>query len=357
MKNLNLKNLIQNLCLGSYSQAELIQLISLMQKISLSFLKYQEITGKRISIVEANSHSELQDLALDCIADLFMTNGCGKLPQLERYYGSKLGDPGLDDTEILILTRRLVVRKTKQELSRIFRERDPEGAKIVRNIKVAIRNSDTLASFREFGKDYVYLSANKNGNSHNGNGWNDELRKNFPAMPEDFLESEFLEVHNTSDPITVSVRKILTIIGEFNQYQNYLPIEVISRIIRNLRSERFRDSIIAHQTLFSPMEELQLKEIDEHVNRVMEYVSVKINSQYLSTGKISAEKAAIYQQALKDVLYDLLQRRNGSSYFRHLKSYIPQLTQKQYRDQERSVFEYLAKIAKREFRKKLTQLL
>lgn len=343
--------------MGAYSQAELIQFITLMQKISLSFLKYQEITGKRISIVDSDSHSELQDLALDCIADLFMTDGCGKLPHLERYYGSKLLVPEIDDTEMLILTRRLVVRKTKQELSRIFRERDPEGAKIVRNIKVAIRNSDIMASFREFGKDYVYLSANKNGNSHEGNAWNDELRKNFPAIPEDFLESEFLEVHHNADPITVSVRKLLTLIDEYKQYQNFLPIEVISRIIRNIRTERFRDSIIAHQTLFSPMEELQLKEIDEHVNQVMEFVSEKINSQYITTGKISSEKAAIYQHALKDVLYDLLQRRNGSSYFRHLKSYIPHLTQKQYREQERSVFEYLAKIAKREFRKKLSQLL
>ena len=73
--------------------------------------------------------------------------------------------------------------------------------------------------------------------------------------------------------------------------------------------------------------------------------------------KITKEKADIYCKALRDVLTDLTHDRNGSSYFRNLKFYLPNLTQKMYRENERSIFEYLAKIAKRHFRKHLAEML
>lgn len=357
MKNLNLKNLIQNICKGSYSQAELIQFITITQKIALSYLKYQEITGKRISGANTESETELQDIAMDCIADLFMSDGNGSFPQLERYYNSKIENPNLDEAETLTLTRRLVIRKTRQELSRIFRERDPEGAKIVRNIKVAIRNSNMLMIMRDFGKDFICYADNQNHNKGKTQPSDEKLRKNMPVIPDDLLASEFSDLHNIKDPISISVKKLLDIVADYEQYQNFLAIEVISRLLRNIRVEQFRDGIMNMQLVFSPLQELELKEIDDHVDDVMKIISKKIHAQYLSSGKISPEKAVIYNSALRDVLYGLLQRRNGGSYFCHLKSYITSLTQKQYREQERSIFEYLAKIAKKEFRKKLLNLL
>ena len=77
----------------------------------------------------------------------------------------------------------------------------------------------------------------------------------------------------------------------------------------------------------------------------------------MRTQKLPEDKAAIYHRALRDVLYDLIQKRDTSSYYRNLKFYMPELTQKEYRQQERSVFEYLAKLAKKEFRKYLCEML
>jgi hypothetical protein len=206
------------------------------------------------------------------------------------------------------------------------------------------------------GKDYICL-ADKTKSLEKTIPRDEYLRKDCPAIPDDLLEIEFSYVQKASEPVSNAIKKLLNITSEYNQYRNYLSTEIIAKLIRNVRTEIFRDSILSTQSVISPMEELELKEINSHLNGVMEYVTEKIESQYLSTGKITQEKANIYRNALRDVLNDLLQRRNGSSYFRHLKSYLPELTQKQYRDEERSIFEYLAKIAKREFRKKLSQLL
>jgi len=158
MKTTNLKQLVCNLCSGQYSQSEVVEFINLTQKISLSYLKYQEMMGKRISGDRPESDLELEDLALDCVAELFSRDENLQFFQLKRYYEAKFSEQPVDDAEVLILTRRLVVRKTKQELSRIFRERDPEGAKIVRNIKVAIRSAEKLHTFHDLGREFVFYS-------------------------------------------------------------------------------------------------------------------------------------------------------------------------------------------------------
>ena len=107
----------------------------------------------------------------------------------------------------------------------------------------------------------------------------------------------------------------------------------------------------------TPLDHLECKEIEGYIRVVINSVESKIDSQYLRTGKLPRSKAKIYSKALEDVLYDLIHKKDNSSYFRNLKYYLPELTQREYRQNERSVFEYLAKVAKKEFRKHLKELL
>ena len=94
---------------------------------------------------------------------------------------------------------------------------------------------------------------------------------------------------------------------------------------------------------------MENKEIEGYIEIVMDEISEKIQKQYVDSGKLSEEKSTTYTKALKDVLYDLIQKKDTSSYYRNLKHYLPELSQKEYRNNERSVFEYLAKVAKETF--------
>ncbi|MBN1997469.1 hypothetical protein JW935_07960, partial [candidate division KSB1 bacterium] len=320
-----------------------------------------EVSGKRISGERVETEIELEDMAIDCIAELFSGDGQGNFPQLIRYYQPKLDEnPGITDQEVLVLTRRLVVRKTKQELSRIFRERDPEGAKIVRNIKVAIRSSNSLHIFRDMGKEFVFY---KNGfmiddlSPESLSQYSHYLRKSNPPIPDDHLHTRFMNLYNPSDSVSNSINKLLENIYSLDTFQNYLSIEKIVKLIRSVKFDAFKERMRIDDNVPTPLDELESKEIESYIGLVMETIWNKIDSQYLSTGKLSAEKASIYKRALKDVLYDLIQKKDNSSYFRNLKYYLPALTQREYRQFERSIFEYLAKVAKREFRKYLKELL
>src|SRR5690606_8870344 len=92
MKNANLTQLEYSICDGSYTQSGLIQYINLAQKISLSYLKYQEMLGKRISGDAWEADLELADLAIDCIAELFGRDESGRFPQLKKYYEGKFAE-------------------------------------------------------------------------------------------------------------------------------------------------------------------------------------------------------------------------------------------------------------------------
>jgi len=358
MNGSKLLALVKNICSGEYTQAELVQYITLAQKIALSYLKYQEVIGKRISGERVETDIEMEDLAIDCIADLFAEDDNGGLPHLKKYYENKLAEiENPTDAEVLVLTRRLVVRKTKQELSRIFRERDPEGAKIVRNIKVAIRNSDIFLLFKEMGKEYICFRTN----GHNGKDFPTPdpifLRRSKPPIPDDLLTTRFLDVYHPNDSISSSIKKLLEAVSEYEGYQRFLALDVVSRLLRNIKYNNFRDRLTADLKSPSPLDQLEDKEIGKFLDKVMVQMWNKIHNNYCLTGKITMEKAEIYHKALRDVLVDLTQEKNGSSYFRNLKYYLPELSQKRYRQQERSIFEYLAKLAKRDYRKYLTEML
>ncbi len=380
----NLADLVSRICQGDYQELELTQFVNLVQKVSLSYLKYQEVIGKHIRWERNKNVGELDDLALDCVAGLFMRNEQGEFIQLKKYFCQGTTDVDeLDDAEILVLLRRLVIKKTKQELSRIFKERDPEGAKIVRNIKVAIKSSSDFSSFREMGREYVYLSGSQGdpsvlGAKHsNGQSISERgtppppqpvnelkngklagyLRRTQPSIPEKSLRSEYLNLYGPKDPVSAGIRKMLSVVKNDKRYQNFLPLDMIARIMRNTNLEMARDRLSAQITDVSPLDALKLKEIEKRKLEVLERIREKIQNQYVMTEKISPEKGEIYLKALAEILDDISHGKKYDSYYKHLRRYMPKLSQRAYRSGERTIFEYLGKLIKKWFRESLIELL
>lgn len=390
VKSTKLSHLVASICNRTYKETELTEFVNLVQKISLSYLKYQEVIGKHIRWERSKNMSELDDLALDCVAGLFMRDDKGTFIQLNKYFCQHAEDiAGLDDEEVMVLLRRLVIKKTKQELSRIFKERDPEGAKIVRNIKVAIKTAADFSSFKEMGREYIYfLSTNgkhhtngtpgsenttphselRNGQANGqANGYTNGkthaslnpsyLRKAQPAIPERSLRGEYLNTFSPKDPVSAGIRKMLRVVKEDDRYQNFLPLDMVARIMRHTNLEMARDRLSSPDNGSSPLDDLKLKEIEKRKDYVLRRIEQKIQKQYVDTGKISQEKGIIYYKALAEILEDISHGKKYDSYFKHLRRYMPELTQKAYRKKERTIFEYLGKLIKKWFKEALIELL
>ncbi|NUO83810.1 hypothetical protein HUU05_27350 [candidate division KSB1 bacterium] len=377
MDSKKLSSLIPKIVHGGYTQGELVEFINLVQKISLSYLKYQEVIGKHIRWERRRKSGELDDLAIDCVAGLFMRNDNNEFVQLRRYFGPYIeSNAAPNDVELLIMLRRLVIKKTKQELSRIFKERDPEGAKIIRNIRVAVKNATDLATFREMGREYIYL---RNGRMMRAAAHHEHapvcgveapagvaefsheelnyLRKAKPTIPEKSLKQNYLELYAPKDHVSTTIRKMLSVVGGDERFQNFLPTDVVARLIRHTNLEVVRNRLIAQIEDVSPLDYVRLKEIERAKQKVLQRVRQKIQNQYVASSKIAPEKGEIYYRTLADVLEDITHSKKIESYFRHLRKYMPDLTQRRYRQEERTIFEYLGKLTKKWFREYLKDLL
>lgn len=370
MESGKLVPMLRNICARNYSASELTDFVNVSQKIAVSYLKYLEVIGRNIRPKKSEGANELEDVAIDCIAGLFMRNDRGEFTQLRRYFGPKIQpDIAFNEMEASSMLRRLVVKKTKQELSRIFRERDPEGAKIIRNIKVAIRSSKDLSSFREMGREFIFIQTNQDlGNDDCSNELTDENNRGNnnstnheklfkSAIPEKLLYQHFLEKYDPSDSVASMMKKMLNTAESYSEYQHYLAIDVIATIIRDVTFQHVREKLSNDIDEHSPLSDLQAKEIDQVNHYIINIIHQKINQQYLRKKKITSEKADIYCRAIIDFVNELTQGKETDSNFRYLKRYIPNLTQQEYREKERSIFEYLVKITKKLLRKKLKELL
>jgi hypothetical protein len=186
---------------------------------------------------------------------------------------------------------------------------------------------------------------------------NSKVERLKHSIPERLLFQHFLETYDPSDSVASMIKKMLAIVCNFPEYQSYLAIDVIASIIRDVTFQHVREKLSNDVDMNSPLNDLQAKEI-EHVNlNIIDLIHHKINNQYLKKMKITPEKAEIYCKAIIDFVNELTQGKETDSNFRYLRRYIPELSQQQYREEERSIFEYLVKITKKSLRKKLKELL
>ncbi|MFQ5675636.1 MAG: hypothetical protein ACE5G1_07055, partial [bacterium] len=241
-----------------FKEPELAQLVKLVQKISLSYLKYQELMGRKLRQYSITDSNELQDLALDCIAGLFIRNSKGEFIQLKKYFGDSAEDfHRLSENEVLVLLKRLVVKKTKQELCRIFKEREPEKAKILRNIKLSIKTTSDFHSFKDAGREYLCFNAGRErmlnssdrkvmevkrarfeleSNDHS-RVKPDYVEKGQPEIPDGILLQEYLSLFHPRDTVPTCIRKMLTIVKDDQRYRDYLPLDTAAKIIHRTNIE------------------------------------------------------------------------------------------------------------------------
>jgi len=146
-----LKSLIRSVCGSNPSVSSVKELLLLCRKIAVIHLRKKITTGRLNPSFFALS---IDDIALDCIADLFQKDESGAMFQLVAYYGG-LSLESTSEEELLVHTRRLVFSKVGQGLFRLYNEADPSLGKILRNLKLAIQSLQNFKVVDRFGEQYM----------------------------------------------------------------------------------------------------------------------------------------------------------------------------------------------------------
>lgn len=270
----------------------------------------------------------IEDLALDCIADLFERDARGRFPQLRSYFTS-VSWQKLDEAGLHIALRRLIFSQVNDGLFRRYRQADPNLSKIIRNLKIAARSNPDGALISRNGQ--TWLIADPDGRL-NGR----------PLAP-----PELVDIHLTSFiEGTVEMPTILAgMIACFREWPHYANGYPLVQLAKAVRSSLIRLQAVEQHRETATDRALLSDEVQRAIAWAVEKVKADLHATYVANKKVDAATFDHYFRAVQDVIQHEYVAETGSatSYHEALQRYLPDLSMAAYRREHRNKFEYIAK--------------
>lgn len=309
------------------------------KNIALAYLKKKVRAGNHYILNLSNS---LNDLAWDCIADLFERNDKGRFVQFEIYFEDENLD-SLTEADVQMKLRRLVFSKVNDGLFRNFGIFDMSLSKIIRNLKLAAAKHDVPVD--RWGTDnYLFFG--------------DEATEisSKPVFPPEFLEVRLTNRLHVNMETPEILNELENIFAKQDQYQKRYPIVQLARVIRrsfiNLHDNHktFRD--VANPTISE-------EKLAEFLKLSLEQCSECFRETYVKKGKIDADSLAKYVSCIENILHHhyIADSEVGDSYYDHFTEVFTGVTKEQYRSQHRQYLEYMVKQVRNDLFHKLKKVI
>ncbi|HLF15275.1 MAG TPA: hypothetical protein VI932_10345, partial [Bacteroidota bacterium] len=164
----------------------------------------------------------IEDLALDCVADLFSRNPEGGFIQLKVYLrGIDVG--AMTEAELMAHLRRLVFAKVNQGMFRIYNDIDPSLGRIIRNIKISIHALENFVIVNRFGEQYIVPAAC------------DPL-EHLPSIEPAMMQEELRQMAGKTETIPNLLARLSYCLREQEQHCRLVPLVQVALIFRSLYS-------------------------------------------------------------------------------------------------------------------------
>ena len=298
--------------------------------VALAYIKKKIKSGNSFILY---LNSTIEDLAVDCIADLFERDAKGKYVVFESYFRDK-DLSTLSETEVQMSLRRLIFSKVNDGLFRNFGIFDMSLSKIIRNLKIAANNQD-LNTCRIDGNNHLYFKNSLSIDSHK------------PMMPPEFLEIKLTYRLNTKMDTPEILNQVQEIFQQQTQYQQRYPIVQIARIVR-------RSSIHLHDLPKTFVENknwiVSKDKLDQLLCKSLKTCSECFKTSYVKKGKIDSETLNKYITCIKKILqhHYITDSEIGDSYYDHFHEIFPDIPKDDYRELHRQYLEYMVKQVRNE---------
>ncbi len=275
----------------------------------------------------------LEDLALDCFADLFQRDARGRFNLLDQYFASVKWQE-MDDQDLYIVLRRLIFSKVNEGLFRRYREADPTLAKIIRNIKDAVKADSRLQLERYNGSAWLIV----------GNVDEVEL-SGAPIAPVEVLEAHLIAHLCQSASSHELVSSFVEFVAEHPYYCNAYPVTGFAQAIRAAYvhvGETSEEASAAQEQLLRP------EEVEQAIEQATQRVQTVMHDSYVKKGKVHVSTFETYFHTVRDILTAQFVRdaMPVGSYFDALKTYIPSLSRGSYSQDHRNILEYITKLSR-----------
>lgn len=266
---------------------------------------------------------------MDCIAELYQRNEDGTFIVLEQYFNTARWQ-NLSEEELKISLRRLVFSKVNEGLFRNYREEDPNLAKIIRNIKEAVKHDERVSLTKVRETNWLVIGPAKA-----------ELN-NLPLAPIEILEAHMCSaVCNTSN-VYRAVDSFASFLEEHPHYCNGYPLSAFAQVLRASYMNRV---LPEPQTLESSYEPI---EVENAISKAVSYVRNSLHDSYVRGGKLSLTLFNHYISAVTKTLKSTftLYPEAIDSQFEALQTLMPGLSKDVYMSQHRNIMQYLFKLSR-----------
>jgi hypothetical protein len=280
----------------------------------------------------------LEDFAVDCIADLFRRDFQGAFPELIHYFGTVGSLAEADDALVTNHLRRLVFSAVNHRIFRTFRETDPSLAKIIRNLKLIVKDHPALALTTYLGESVLTL--------RDGNAVDYEL----PRMAPELIAPEVRERIGAHRSLRHLIDCIGATLSELHGYRRAISLIEMADLIRSIYAA---DAVADTSYVIDP--EISEEELQGFIHSVIRQTTVYAQHSYAHKNKLSEHECKVLVASVHDILVAEYIGPDGeaASFLDILRQHVPDLNVEAYRLRYRTVLEYLVKLAKQEMQSRL----
>lgn len=273
-------------------------------------------------------YDRLEELAWDFIADLFQKDEQENLIVFQTYF--ERSDLELPISKLKIKLRRLVFSKVDDNIHRHYGEKDPSLKKIIRNIKLAVREQKCGLRVCFQNGTLIVEEEKKKGKK--------------PLMPPDFLQARLCARLGEQMQIPETLAHSIDILLHQDHYRKEYPVVSLARIIRESFVSLQKGQ---HEECVKPVAEsnILIEEFDLILQESKHRIKDKVGSRYLRIGKMDRDELEIYFETASDIIKNnFIEPHSSLSQFDQMQQHVDDLDYDQFRNDYRPVLEYLVKL-------------
>ena len=296
--------LIQKILDGVVTTPELNLFISYCQAFSKTSL-INEIQHGRLNLDQSlSSQHELDDFALDCIADLFARDENEDLFLLRRVFESKLEEFYSTPSSAVPTLRKLIASRVHQSLISLFSRIDQGGWKIWRNLSLVTKRHPDLHEFTYLTNCYLYYDAS-------GGGFEtpDKLNPEGKSIPDelisDWLQTSLKEHYGLPQVIANTFLKLQS----HSEYSQFIARARLYNLLKEHLNISYLDvgeiEALASNTA-NPSTQDAVPNQTEVSIALTAYLKGELHAKYVCKGKIEEPLCQEYFAILELYFSDLL---------------------------------------------------
>lgn len=327
----NFKHLISSILQPFPHPNAVNEFVQLCHKMAIAYLR-TKILSNRYS--ENRFGINLNDLALDVIADIFARDNNCKFVQIHKYFKQFGNISVISDDELFAGLRRLVLGSTNVRFFQIYGELDDALSKIIRNIKLTLKKHSSVITFVHNGENFIAPRNTEN------------LLLDLPSIPIEILSPEFYDLVSSKS----SLRDMLTAIGDILDGQkNYKKIVSLIEVALLIQEAYATDCINKMRSEeVSPEQMIFNDQIKSIAQEVVSSLKTQYSSRYVEKEKLSKTEIAAIFKTTEEILINQFCLDDGdpATYYNTLYKRMKNLDKEIYAVKYRVILEYLTKIAK-----------